>query len=280
MANRSRLHISKLEDFKEWLVKDGWEIEEPKGVWEVLRARRAGRKNPLIIYTKADVKEHLSVMDRDSGVIGAYLKDCKKTKTNADSKTTEWMAQKWLEQFEFPTDENSDDALAVICEALQEYPKFRAIGTVEEWQSAIKEEDVLKFYYIESEDRYVVGRRVGNFYYGEVGKTGLCFNMSRYLPWGEHIVAPDTLWKEHTYPSEPKEIPFYDWLQGFIKKECGGTIEELQALKEKSVAKKVTEKNDTEYHVDFICPNCNEAVYRQPYKPNYCKHCGQHFDWE
>lgn len=84
MANRHTLHISKLEDFKKWLVKDGWEIEKPKGIYEVLRARKQGRQNPLIIYTKADVKEHLSIMDRDSGVIGAFLRDCRKPKTNAD----------------------------------------------------------------------------------------------------------------------------------------------------------------------------------------------------
>lgn len=84
MADRHRLHISKLNDFKEWLIKDGWDIEEPKGTWEVLRARKSGRNNPLIVYTKMDAKEHLSVMDRDSGVIGAFLRDCKKPKTNAD----------------------------------------------------------------------------------------------------------------------------------------------------------------------------------------------------
>ena len=84
MANRHTLHISKLEDFKKWLVKDGWEIEEPKGIYEVLRARKYGRQNPLIVYTKADVKEHLSVMDRDSGIIGAFLRDCGKPKTKAD----------------------------------------------------------------------------------------------------------------------------------------------------------------------------------------------------
>lgn len=84
MANRHTLHISKLEDFKKWLVKDGWEIEEPNGIYEVLRARKQGRQNPLIVYTKADAKEHLSVMDRDSGVVGAFLRDCKKPKTNAD----------------------------------------------------------------------------------------------------------------------------------------------------------------------------------------------------
>ena len=84
MANRHTLHISKLEDFKKWLVKDGWEIEESKGIFEVLRARKSGRQNPLIVYRKADAKEHLSIMDRDSGVVGAFLRDCKKTKTNAD----------------------------------------------------------------------------------------------------------------------------------------------------------------------------------------------------
>lgn len=84
MANRHTLHINKLEDFKEWLVKDGWEIEEPNGNYEVLRARKPSRRNPLIIYRKADVKEHLGIMDRDGGVVRAFLRDCKKPKTNAD----------------------------------------------------------------------------------------------------------------------------------------------------------------------------------------------------
>lgn len=84
MADRSILHITKLEDFKEWLIKDGWVIEEPKGTWEVLRARKEGRRNPLIVYCKMNAKEHLSVMDRDSGVIGAFLRDYKKPQTNAD----------------------------------------------------------------------------------------------------------------------------------------------------------------------------------------------------
>ena len=84
MANRHTLHISKLDSFREWLVKDGWEIEDPKGIYEVLRARKAGRQNPLIVYRKADAKEYLSFMDRDSGVVGAFLRDFKNPKTNAD----------------------------------------------------------------------------------------------------------------------------------------------------------------------------------------------------
>ena len=106
MANRHTLHISKLEDFKKWLVKDGWEIEEPKGIYEVLRARKYGRQNPLIVYTKADVKEHLSVMDRDSGIIGAFLRDCRKPKTRADlirSMSDEELAGSRVDRIDFYT---------------------------------------------------------------------------------------------------------------------------------------------------------------------------------
>ena len=114
MANRHTLHISKLEDFKKWLVKDGWEIEEPKGIYEVLRARKYGRQNPLIVYTKADVKEHLSVMDRDSGVIGAFLKDCRKPKTKGDhfrSMSDEELAEFFENEITIP-----DDGLYLIIE--------------------------------------------------------------------------------------------------------------------------------------------------------------------
>lgn len=84
MANRYTLHKNSLEDFQSWLVADGWEIEKPKGIYEVLRARKAGRQQPLIVYTKADAKEHLTVMDRDLEIVGVFLRDKKKPQTNAD----------------------------------------------------------------------------------------------------------------------------------------------------------------------------------------------------
>ena len=82
------------------------------------------------------------------------------------------------------------------------------------------EEDILKFYYCESGDDYYIGYRVGNFYYARWDKETNCFihRMSRYLPWGETIVDPKTLWKECTYPSKPVEISFNAWLEGFLKK--------------------------------------------------------------
>lgn len=52
MANRNTLHVKKLDAFKEWLTLDGWEIKQPKGDYEVLRAVKAGRK-PLLIRAKS-----------------------------------------------------------------------------------------------------------------------------------------------------------------------------------------------------------------------------------
>ena len=54
----------------------------------------------------------------------------------------------------------------------------------------------------------------------------------------------------------------------------------IRKLLEKNVAKKSKEVHENEICIDFICPNCKEAVYGQPYRPNYCKHCGQKLDWE
>lgn len=60
MANRNTLHISKLEAFKNWLIKDGWEILPlSKNPYEVLIASKMGISNPLIVYSGKS-KEHLS----------------------------------------------------------------------------------------------------------------------------------------------------------------------------------------------------------------------------
>ena len=131
------------------------------------------------------------------------------------------------------------EAMELAVKSLEEIRQYRAIGTVEELQKAEKEEDILKFYYCDSEDSYLVGLRIGNFYYAHYIDGRWVFDMSRHLPWGEHVVDDTSAWKEHTYPSEPKEINFSEWLNGFIKKECGGTPEECRAAKE--VKKEITE---------------------------------------
>lgn len=75
MPDRALLHRSKLEDFKEWLVEDGWSIVERAGIYEEVRAFKAGRKHPLIVYTRVDgFSEHLTVRGMDYSVVRAYIR--------------------------------------------------------------------------------------------------------------------------------------------------------------------------------------------------------------
>lgn len=82
MANRHTLAVTKLYDFAEWLISDGWKLEAPKGLYEVLRATKEGKKYPLIIYVRHPSRstdlEHYTVADRDMGVVGAYIRDRRK----------------------------------------------------------------------------------------------------------------------------------------------------------------------------------------------------------
>lgn len=88
------------------------------------------------------------------------------------------------------------------------------------------EEDILKFYYCESEDDYYLGQRAQNMYYAKYEPGGFTWFMSRYLPWGEE-----------GYPSEPKEIPFLEWIEGFIRKHMNdGWIPVEERLPEEEVS--------------------------------------------
>jgi hypothetical protein len=75
MADRHTLHKSKLEDFKEWLINDGWVIENIKGFYEVLRAKKG--KRTILIYSKLEAKEHYTIPDNCMGIFIAYLKSRK-----------------------------------------------------------------------------------------------------------------------------------------------------------------------------------------------------------
>ena len=178
-----------------------------------------------------------------------------------------------------PNDDNVE-LMDIAIKALEEVQQYRAIGTVEELQKAEKEESILKFYYCDSEDSYLVGLRIGNFYYAHYIDGRWVFDMSRHLPWGEHVVDDTSAWKEYTYPSEPKEINFSEWLNGFIKKECSGTPEECREAVEKMKAKKPmkTEAEGYRYTDAYRCPTCG-GNFSGTGISDYCYHCGQKLDW-
>ena len=76
MARRDLLHLSKLTDFSHWLISQGWTIREPKGDYEVLRATKPGY-DTLIIWSKMDAKEHLSVPDKWVSTVRKFIKSDK-----------------------------------------------------------------------------------------------------------------------------------------------------------------------------------------------------------
>ena len=173
--------------------------------------------------------------------------------------------------------------MELAVKSLEEIQQYRAIGTVEELQKAEKEEDILKFYYCDSEDSYLVGLRIGNFYYAHYIDGRWVFDMSRHLPWGEHVVDDTSAWKEHTYPSKPKEINFSEWLNGFINKECGGTPEECRAAVEKQKAKKpiieYEQTHDCITEIEWKCPVCGTNYIELEPCGEWCRYCGTKFDW-
>ena len=70
----------------------------------------------------------------------------------------------------------------------------------------------------------------------------------------------------------------------YIECGLGRKMDDIKEALEKQIPKKPTEtyeiQDGTFYRIDFMCPSCNTSVVCQPYKPNFCKHCGQKIDWE
>lgn len=79
MANRNTLSVNRLDEFKEWLENNGWQVQQTKGTYEALRAVKKDRKHPLIVYWRQNTNNgnelvHYTVLDRDMGVIRQFLR--------------------------------------------------------------------------------------------------------------------------------------------------------------------------------------------------------------
>lgn len=98
MANRHLLAINKLEDFRNWLLKNGWQIEETKGNYEVLRARKSTEKLPLIVYKKdKDGLIHLSVSDWNTKYVYEFINDNKSNKQTDLKSQLDQQKEMWNE---------------------------------------------------------------------------------------------------------------------------------------------------------------------------------------
>lgn len=82
MATRNILHISKLQDFRDFLENEGYMIlATSKNPFEVLRAKKDN--DTVIVYKKKGSKEHLSTMDKDYHLVREFI-NLQIVHTNAD----------------------------------------------------------------------------------------------------------------------------------------------------------------------------------------------------
>lgn len=73
MAERCLLHKNKLDLLKWWLSSRGYEIQPTKDFYEVLRAKKD--KDTIIIYRKNEIKEHLTVQQKDHRLIRQFIRE-------------------------------------------------------------------------------------------------------------------------------------------------------------------------------------------------------------
>ena len=80
MADRTILHINKLPMFTWWLSSLGYDIQTPKSVSEVLRAKKG--EELVVIYKRFDAKEHLTVQQKDIKLVKTFIKQHVEIKRN------------------------------------------------------------------------------------------------------------------------------------------------------------------------------------------------------
>ena len=70
-----------LTDLKQYLIQRGWRMEEPKGEYEVLRARKVGYPRPLLIHNRDFDRNGgcgYSIEERDMKVYNGWMRNRKK----------------------------------------------------------------------------------------------------------------------------------------------------------------------------------------------------------
>lgn len=80
--NRSCLHENKFEEFKTFLVSQGWELHKPTNCYEVVRAKKKGEKT-IVLYKRSGTS-HATVglnMEHANKLIWQFIKNFRKTPT-------------------------------------------------------------------------------------------------------------------------------------------------------------------------------------------------------
>lgn len=76
-TSRNKLHKTKLEAFAAYCIECGWVREPVKGgvfTYEVLRMRRDGNKDVLLVYDRHNAKEHYTTHGIGDVMLNAFLR--------------------------------------------------------------------------------------------------------------------------------------------------------------------------------------------------------------
>lgn len=73
MAIRNKLHYKHIEDFKKYLINNGYTIKQPKMIYEVIRATKDN--DLVVIYSKLNSKEHLTVQQKDINLVNQFFSE-------------------------------------------------------------------------------------------------------------------------------------------------------------------------------------------------------------
>lgn len=93
MKNRMTVKHGMLTDLKKYLVQSGWKLEEPKGEFEVLRARRPDYPRPLLIHDRTTGGCGYSIDERDMKIYRGWQRSRRKRGLDPYSSTKdEWTA--------------------------------------------------------------------------------------------------------------------------------------------------------------------------------------------
>lgn len=78
MAVRTLLKKQHLPQLEIWLKAKGYQIEQPKGDWEVFRAvKNKGKKNIILHERLNGLADSVTVSDRDVGIIRQFMNERK-----------------------------------------------------------------------------------------------------------------------------------------------------------------------------------------------------------
>ena len=97
MKNRKVVLHPMLTDLKNYLQKSGWVLEEPKGEYEVLRARLHGRAAPLLIHDRERGCGY-SIDERDIKVYRGWQRNRQRRGLDPHSYTEEEWEAYWNEK--------------------------------------------------------------------------------------------------------------------------------------------------------------------------------------